>query len=128
MLPEKLPTQFPVLRTQRLVLREITLEDSQAIFLNYSDEENTRYIMQPLSQPKQADVIIRAFNRAYQNDQAIFWGLTLKDDDTLIGSCSLDQISLEDRHAEVAYDLDKAHWGNGYMTEAMQAVLSYGFG
>ena len=128
MLPSKLPAQLPRLETERLILREITMEDREAIFQNYSAEENTRYIMEPFTSLEQADETIQYFQDCYQKDQAIFWGLTLKDDPTLIGTCSLDSISLSDQHAEIAYDLAKAHWRNGYMTETMQAVLSYGFG
>ena len=128
MLPSKLPAKFPRLETERLVLREITKEDREAIFQNYSAEENTRYIMEPFTHIEEADETIQYFQDCYQKDQAIFWGLSLKDDPTLIGTISLDSISLSDRHAEIAYDLNKAYTGKGYMTEAAQAVLSYGFG
>lgn len=30
--------------------------------------------------------------------------------------------------AEIGYDLAPAGWGQGYMTEALRAVLQYGFG
>ena len=128
MLPSKLPAEFPRLETERLVLREITTEDREAIFHNYSAEENTRYIMEPFTRLEEADETIAYFQGCYQKDHAIFWGLSLKDDPTLIGTISLDSISLSDRHAEIAYDLNKDYTGKGYMTEAAQAVLAYGFG
>ena len=35
--------------------------------------------------------------------------------------------SKEHRRAEMGYDLMSEHWGDGYMTEAVEAMVSYGF-
>jgi RimJ/RimL family protein N-acetyltransferase len=123
-----LPERFPSLETKRLVLREITLTDKQAIYRNYSDQETTRFIMEPLTRLKQAEEIIQTFQNGYHEGKAVFWGVSLKSNPALIGTCSFEDIQSEDHRAEVAYDLGKIYWGKGYMSEAMQAILSYGFG
>jgi ribosomal-protein-alanine N-acetyltransferase len=128
MFTQMLPAQFPRLETERLALREITLEDQQAIFQNYSEEETTRFIMQPLANLEQATEIIQAFQESYRKGEAIFWGVSLKNNPTLIGTCSFENIQWEDHRAEIAYDLGRDYRGKGYMSEAIQAVLSYGFG
>jgi ribosomal-protein-alanine N-acetyltransferase len=122
------PEQFPCLETERLVLREIKLTDKQTIFRNYSDQEITRFIMEPLTQPEQAEEIIQSFTERYQKSEAIFWGISLKNDPNLIGTCSFEDIRWDDHRAEVAYDLGKEYQGKGYMSEAVQAMLFYGFG
>ena len=122
------PEQFPRLETERLVLREIKLTDKLSIYKNYSDQEITRFIMEPLSQPEQAEEIIQSFIERYHKSEAIFWGVSLKDDPTLIGTCCFEDIRWDDHHAEVAYDLGKEYQGKGYMSEAIQAMLFYGFG
>jgi ribosomal-protein-alanine N-acetyltransferase len=84
--------------------------------------------MEPLNRLKQAEEIIQTFQNGYQEGKAVFWGVSLKSNPALIGTCSFEDIQSEDHRAEVAYDLGKTYWGKGYMSEAMQAILSYGFG
>lgn len=122
-----LPAQFPRLETEKLILREITPADRQAIYENYSDPDNTRFIMQPLTRLEQADEIIQAFQEYYKKEQSVFWGVSLKGDDHLAGTISFENIQWEDQRAEIAYDLSKAYWGKGIMSEAIQAVLTHGF-
>lgn len=122
-----LPAQFPQLETERLVLREITPVDRETIFKTYANEDVTRYIMQPLTRPEQADEVIQSFQDGYQKGQAIFWGVTLKGEDRLAGSVSFENIQWDDHRAEVAYDLGRDYWGKGIMSEALQAALEFGF-
>jgi len=45
----------------------------------------------------------------------------------LIGTCGFHHWDQSRRRAEVSYDLSPRYWGQGYMREALQAVLRYGF-
>ena len=122
-----LPAQFPRLETERLILRELTLDDKEAVFHNYSDDETTEFIMEPMTGLKQAEDIIQEFIDGFKQGKSIFWAVVLKESNTFIGTCSYESFSLGDFRGEIGYDLSKGYWGQGLMTEAVQAIIRYGF-
>jgi ribosomal-protein-alanine N-acetyltransferase len=62
-----------------------------------------------------------------KTDKAIAWGITTKESDVLIGSICLWNFSEDKKTAEVGYDLDPEFQGKGIMSEALKAVLNFGF-
>lgn len=123
----RLPAHFPQLETERLTLRQLTLDDKEAIFQNFSDHETTKYIMKPMTNVEQAENIIQEFIDGYKQGKAIFWAVVLKKDDTFVGTCSYECLQWDDFRGEIGYDLSKTYWGQGLMTEALQAIIEYGF-
>jgi len=120
-------TTFPTLTTERLILRAIRREDAEALFATFGDPVAMEFYGSP-PHARLDDThawIDRVFAR-YQGGEGLRWGVTLKGgDDTLIGSCSLHRFG--PGRAETGYDLNRTYWGQGIMTEAMRAVLSYVF-
>ena len=55
------------------------------------------------------------------------WGIALNPDNALIGTTTLFNLDFNSRRAELGYGLGRAHWGNGYMHEALKALLTYAF-
>jgi ribosomal-protein-alanine N-acetyltransferase len=55
------------------------------------------------------------------------WGVALKDDDQLVGTCGFNEWSPVHRWAELAYDLAQPHWGKGLTRQAVAAVLQWTF-
>ncbi|TKI89149.1 GNAT family N-acetyltransferase, partial [Bacillus cereus] len=45
----------------------------------------------------------------------------------LIGTCGFHLINNNHKRAEIGYELDDTYWGQGYASEALQAILAYGF-
>lgn len=62
-----------------------------------------------------------------RSNKSITWGIILQDSEVLIGSICLWNFSDDKKTAEVGYDLDTAFHGNGIMSEALKAVLDFGF-
>jgi RimJ/RimL family protein N-acetyltransferase len=54
-------------------------------------------------------------------------GIVLKPENDFIGSCWLDITDSAHHRASIGYFIDNLHWGRGYATEAVQALLNYGF-
>lgn len=122
----RFPEEFPQLETERLVLRELADSDASALFQNYSDEDIAGNFMDtPLTDMKQAIQFIEAFKAEFRRGEAITWALSLRGTNELIGTCSY--IIEANSCAEIGYDLSKAHWGKGLMSEAMRAIIAYGF-
>ena len=123
---QKFPRDFPTLETDRLVLRALEESDAGALFENYADEEIAKNFMdEPLRDIKQASEFIEAFNAEFRQGEGITWAIAMKDDHHMIGTCSY--MVETSTCAEIGYDLAKAHWGKGFMTEALGAMIGYGF-
>ncbi len=121
-------TAFPVLTTERLRLRQLRADDAEAIFAILSDEAVTRYIgFEPHQSLEDSRQNIEQAHDRYARREAIRWGVTLKGEDRVIGSCSFHHFGPGYHRAEVGYDLHRAYWGKGIASEAVTAVLTYGF-
>ena len=126
MTAQEFPKDFPTLETKRLVLRKLEATDAEALFENYSDEEIAKNFMdEPLGDVKQASQFIEAFNEEFAQGKAITWAIVLKNTGKMIGTCSC--MFETSACAEIGYDLAKSHWGKGLMTEALEAMIGYGF-
>lgn len=119
--------QFPQLETERLLLREVSMEDCTAIFDNYTDPQVTEYFMEPLLDRQQAVAIVEEYIEYDRADTGIVWAVTLKGSPTLVGTCGYEVLSPYDQRGEIGYDLARAHWGQGIMREALEAVIAYSF-
>ncbi len=126
MTTQEFPRDFPKLETKRLVLRKLEESDAPALFENYSDEDIAKNFMdKPLGDIKQASQFIEAFNAEFSEGKAITWAITIKRNHQMIGTCSY--MIETSTSAEIGYDLAKTHWGKGIMTEALKAMIGYGF-
>ena len=118
---------FPALTTERLRLRQVEPRDAEDLYATLADEETMRYYGP--AYPSLADVqaYIAERQQDYARRDAIRWGITLKDADTLIGSCGFHHFDEGYHRAETGYILNRAYWGQGIMGEALSAILTYGF-
>ncbi len=118
----------PSLETERLLLRKMTLEDTDFVFQHFSDPAVTQYLMDepPVTDHAQAQEIIR-FYMEPEGKTCNRWGLIRKSDNQPIGTCGYHKWDRRYFRAEIGYDLSPGFWGQGYMTEALRAILSNGF-
>ena len=122
-------TQFPTLSTSRLRLRQITTADAEALFAIKSDLEVTKhYGQEPHRSLESTLAWILRLQADYERREALAWGVTLKDDDRVIGSCVFWNFGPGLHCAEVGYELHRAYQQQGIMTEALSAMVTYGFG
>ncbi len=70
---------------------------------------------------------IQLLSSNLKTDKSISWGITTKESNILIGSICLWNFSEDKKTAEVGYDLDPKFQGKGFMSEALKAVLDFGF-
>jgi ribosomal-protein-alanine N-acetyltransferase len=119
---------FPRLETKRLVLREVTSEDSNSLLKYLSDEEVMKYYgLNPFQSINDALDEISWYQSIQKNKTGIRWGITLKDQGAVIGSCGFHNSVLQHFRTEIGFELSKDHWGKGIAFEAVQAIISYGF-
>ncbi len=124
-MPEFLPL---TLTTPRLLLRHLTVDDSAAYYAIFSDPAVMRYYSSvawsDLSQARDAIATVLA---AYRSGEACRFALERRDTGALIGTISLHHFFPMNRRCELGYALASAHWGHGFIGEAMQAVVDHAF-
>ena len=116
------------LSTSRLRLRALYVADAAALFVIYSDVRVMRYwstsawlTLEP------AHALIARDCEAMASGKYLSLGIERKQDAQLIGTCTLFSLAPQCRRAEIGYALAHAAWGQGYMDEALTALLDFGF-
>lgn len=121
-------TTFPVLETERLVLRAIVPEDAPEIFEMMRDVRVTQYVgRHPMTSMDEAIQRVERFQTTYAEQEGIAWAITPRGEQQLIGTCVLWNFIREHDRAEIGYVLSPAWWGKGVATEAASALLTFGF-
>ena len=121
-------TPFPIIKTERLLLRQINNEDVNEIFILRSDERVMRYIdKSPAQSLDDAYEFLTRIAELEKNTEAVTWGIALKDELHLVGTICLWNIQKEHYRAEVGYNLLPDYWGKGIMQESIKEVIDYGF-
>ena len=118
------------LRTARLLLRPLTVEDTDALLSYRSLEEVCRFV--PFEPMNRETIMERLEGRwaqtAFTADNAgVILGVELADGARLVGDVTLFQWSELHRCAELGWILDPAHSGHGYATEAAAELMRLGF-
>ena len=127
MLPIDLPT-FPILATERLVLRELRHSDAEQVFAMRSDPLVMQHVNRPLATTvADAAALIDLITERWTAKEGVQWAITVKGDDIFIGLIGFWRIVKEHHFAELGYMLAREHWGNDYISEAIAAVLLFGF-
>ena len=119
---------MPVLETERLRLRKLTMRDAQDIFDYSRDPLVAKYVLWEAHRSiGESRAYLRYMLRKYRNTEPASWGIELKSSGRIIGTIGFMWIQSDNAAAEVGYSLARAQWGKGIMTEALQAVIAYGF-
>jgi ribosomal-protein-alanine N-acetyltransferase len=76
-------TEFPLLETWRLLLRDVGPKDGASLFHYYTEPQVTEYFMEPLTDLSQAAAIAEEYREYYRTGKGIVWAITLKGNPTL---------------------------------------------
>src|ERR1700722_1400183 len=97
---------FPTLETERLVLRQLDASDENEIFRLRSDEKVNEFLDRPKANTlDDAKRFIEKIAKGINNNENLYWAITLKNEKKLIGTICLWSFSLEKNSAEIGYEL-----------------------
>lgn len=115
-------------KTPRLSFRPFTTADIPDVHQYASDPEVSRYSTWGPNTLEQTATFVE--EAAQSTSQAIHARFTLAAvlERQVIGSVSIWTTDPLDRNGELGYTFHRAHWGNGYATEAVGHLLGLGFG
>lgn len=119
---------FPQLETNKLLLRRIISGDANAFFKILSDPEVTEfYDEDAFVDISQASDQIAAWENGFKNKRCVRWGIIRKVKDDLMGSCGYYGFHSWNKRASIGYELARPYWHQGIMTEALSAIIDFGF-
>ena|SRR5579862_3426620 len=125
---ETIFTNFPRLETERLILRQIELSDAGSVFVTFSDEAVMEFYGEnPHRSVEESSELIRRQHEWYARREGIRWGITRKGENSVIGSCGFFKFDEEFQRAELGYELARASWRQGIMSEALRAIIAFAF-
>lgn len=115
------------LETERLILREYTMEDFDALYEILSDEETMKHYPKPFDEEKVRYWINWNITN-YETFGFGLWAVVLKDTNEMIGDCGITmQIIDGEIKPEIGYHINKKYQRRGYATEAARKCRDYIF-
>lgn len=119
---------LPVIETERLTLKPLAVNDSQSLMEIFSDPEVMRYWNAPpwFTLQDALDFINESVASMHRQESLVL-GIYLKSAGELVGKCMLFSYDEESKRAEIGFGLGRVCWGKGYIVEAGEALIQYGF-
>ncbi|MBH0160473.1 GNAT family N-acetyltransferase [Fictibacillus sp. 26RED30] len=119
----------PLIDTDRLLLRPLKQSDTQSVFDHWLSDERVADNRVNAAQTSiaQTEERVKKIVIQYENKEFCYWGIELKKSGELIGEIDLYGFDSSTDNCEVSYSLGFKWWNHGYGTEALKAVVEYGF-
>ncbi|MGM7684195.1 GNAT family N-acetyltransferase [Cytobacillus sp. Hm23] len=119
----------PQLESDRLILGKFELTDAQDAFTNWLSNEKVsdNRISPAHKNVSQAVERITKIVSDYENEKCCYWAIKLKSSGDLIGEIDLYNFDHATENCEISYSLGYKWWNQGYGTEALRAVVEFGF-
>jgi RimJ/RimL family protein N-acetyltransferase len=121
-------TPFPNLTTNRLILRQLSENDSEEIFSLRTDKSVNKYLDRQI-QRNSNEVIefINNINKSIYENKSVYWAICLKDKNKFLGTICLFGFCEENMTAELGYELHPNFQKKGIMNESLNAVIEFSF-
>lgn len=126
--PQEYFARLPVIETERLILRKVTMRDAMDIHRYARDKEVARHVLWEAHHSlMETRSYVRFLLFQYRSGEPGSWGIVLRETGRVVGTIGYMNHSADNATVEVGYSLSREHWGKGLMTEALTAVISETF-
>ncbi len=116
--------RLPVLETERLTLRRLTMRDARDLHEWMKDPEVARSVLWDAHRDIwETKSYLRYMLWQYREGLPCSWGIVLRESGRVIGTIGFMMHHPDHAFAEVGYSIGRKYWGQGLMTEALEAVL-----
>jgi ribosomal-protein-alanine N-acetyltransferase len=120
--------ELPTIEGRHVVLRPLRDADGPGILAIFGDPEVMRFWSSPaLSDITAAAALIEDIRTAFRDRRLFQWGVSLRDRDEVIGTCTLLNVDRDHRRAEIGFALRRDHWGRGLASDAVGALIGFSF-
>ena len=120
-------SKIVIIETNRLILREYTLDDFDNLYEIVSDPETMRHYPKPFDEERTRGWIEWNLEN-YKNYGFGLWAVTLKKTGEFIGDCGISIQNIDgELLPEIGYHIHKKYWRRGFGSEAARAVRDWAF-
>ncbi|MEO5911888.1 MAG: GNAT family N-acetyltransferase [Pelobium sp.] len=120
--------RFSEIETERLLLRKPKHEDWEMISYLRSDKQVNKFVNRASAETKlKALGFIARITKGIEKEEILYWIITEKSNDEMMGSICLWHFSEDFKTAEVGYDLNPKFQGKGIMDESLKSIIEFGF-
>jgi len=118
---------FPELITERLRLRETTMDDVHDLFLLRNDDRVRIYIDRPKETEEEVEKKLKGIIEDTKKGDNILWTICTLENSKMIGTTGFWNFNKKNHRVEIGYSLFPDFWNKGFMSEANQVILKYAF-
>jgi len=113
------------LSTDRLVMRPMEATDFKDIHELHSFSQVAQF--NTIGIPEDISVTTKFLDEVLRDPTKLAWSIRIKETDAFVGEIGMNLSSVKYGKGEIHYSLHPDQWGSGYATEAVSAVISFGF-
>ena len=119
----------PKIETKRLTLRRMEYFDARSVFDNWISDERVTDNRINAAHTSISETVERVAKivDGYKIKEFCYWGIELKANGELIGEIDLYDFDSSTGNCEVSYSIGYEWWNQGYGTEALRAIVDFGF-
>ena len=118
---------FPIIKTERLLLRQFIASDLENVYKGLSDPEIIKYYGVNYKTHEDTKAQMQFFVDLEKEGTGIWWAVCSLDNKTFYGAGGLNSLNKVHKKAEIGFWLLTEFWGQGIMTEVMPIICNYGF-
>lgn len=116
------------IKYENLVLRKLCKDDNLKIYEIRSNQDIAKYLDRPICQSlEEADNFITKVNNGISRGEYFYWGITLADENEVIGTISIWNISEDKTKGDIGFELLPEFRGKGIMTKSLRLIIDYAF-
>ena len=117
------------LETERLILRRFTIDDAEAMFQNWAnDDEVTKYLTWPThTDVSVSKTVISSWLELYQKPEHYSWTMVLKEIGEPLGSIAAVERRDDIKMVHIGYCIGRKWWYKGYTSEALKELMRFFF-
>ena len=121
-------TPFPIIETEHLLLRRITLDDTNDMFEMRKDPRMYEYLDAKVDKnPGETKAYISKMNHGIDEEKWIIWAIEHMHSKKVIGTICIWNLNEEEKSGELGYGIIPDYRGQGLMKESLVSVIEYGF-
>ncbi|MBQ4091223.1 MAG: GNAT family N-acetyltransferase [Clostridia bacterium] len=124
----KIFSRMPTISTERLILRKISLDDIDDMYEYAKNSKLTEYLTwSPHPSKAYTFEYVSYLQTRYRSGEFFDWAVVVKDSGRMIGTCGFTRFDFQHNFGEIGYVINPEYHGCGIATEAVRAVMSFGF-